>query len=305
MSDLSIVIISFNTKKITKDCLDSLLEHTHNLDYEIVVVDNASSDGSRDLLSKYAFHNKKIKLVKSHENIGFAKANNLGVINSSGKYILFLNSDTYFKSDILADMVEWMDENPKVGIASCALRNKDGSLQGTGGYFPTLLRVLSWMTIQDLPFVDRIIKPFHPMKEKSLTKNERFYTKQRTLDWVTGAFMLVRRKLVDEGLSWDEDYFMYTEDVDYCFGAKEMGYMVYYLPGWSIVHLGGKSGTKEFSVLSEFRGVKLFYEKHYPKYKMLPLRLILKIGCFARMVVYGFFDGKATYKVYAKAFMEV
>jgi GT2 family glycosyltransferase len=194
---------------------------------------------------------------------------------------------------VLGEMVAWMDESPKVGIASCGLRNNDGSLQETGGYFPTLLRVLAWMVIQDLPMVDRLIRPFHPRKS--------FYRGEKELDWVAGAFMMVSREVARK-IKWDEDYFMYTEDVDYCFRAKRRGWKVVYWPRKAITHLGGASGTKEETILREFEGIKTFYRKHCPRWQYPVLRGLLKIGALGRMVVFGILGEERQRKVYAKAF---
>lgn len=302
--DLSIVIVSFNTKEDTRRCLESVLGSVEGLNYEIVVVDNGSSDDSRSLLGKYATRYKNIYLVKNSENKGFPEANNIGVHKSRGKYVLFLNSDTIVKKDAIKGIIKWMEGNRKVGIASCGLVNRDGSLQGTGGYFPTLLRVFSWMIIQDLPLVDKLIKPFHPMKEKAGKRGEQFYQKEREVDWVTGAFMMVRREVIEGGVRWDKEYFMYTEDVDYCYQAKKRGWKVRYVPKWRVVHLGGISGTKEKTILGEYRGVRRFYRKYYPKWQYPIVRSCLKVGALGRVVIFGIIEGRKSAQIYAKAFRE-
>jgi len=293
---VSVVVVSYNTKDLTVGCVRSVLKHMGKRGCEVIVVDNASTDGSVPALSKIATQNREVKLVKLRENMGFAGANNIGTQRSKGKYILFLNSDALVEDRVIEEMVEWMDEHPKVGIATCALKNKDGSLQGTGGYFPSLVRVFSWMVVQDLPGVDWLVVPFHPKMS--------FYRRERELDWVTGAFMLVRRKVLEDGVRWDEDYFMYTEDVDFCYQAKRKGWGVVYLPRWSIVHFGGASGTKEGTILGEYRGVKRFYRKYYPGWQYLLLRLLLKTGALGRMMLFGILEGRKSFLIYAKAFHE-
>ncbi len=295
--DLSIVIVNYNTKELTLSCIESIKKNTHKIRYEIIVVDNGSEEelGIRD---------EELKMVRNRKNLGFAKANNQGIELSKGRYVLLLNSDTLIHDNVLGEMVGWMGENPKIGIATCALKNKDGSLQGTGGYFPSLLRVFSWMTIQDFPFVDYFIKPFHPTKEKSFSKNDKFYSESKELDWVTGAFMMIRRGVVDEIGYLDEEYFMYTEETDFCFRAKKKGWKVFYNPKWSITHLGGASSTKEFPILSEYKNIKLFYRKHYPKWQYPILRFLLKVGALGRIVVLGTMRGGENAKIYAKAFKQ-
>ena len=291
--DLSIIIPSYNTKELTVDCVKSVVRNTSGISFEIIVIDNGSTDSSVDAISDMRNELRNLRLVANKRNLGFAGANNQGIEKSKGKYILFLNSDTLIHNNILSEMVDWMEGNPEVGIATSGIKNKDGSVQETGGYFPTLLRVTSWMTIQDLPLMDRVIKPFHPKKS--------FYRNERELDWVTAAFMMVRREVVEKG-AWDEDYFMYTEDVDYCFRAKKHGWKVMYLPKWKITHFGGASGTREKTVLREFEGIKSFYKKHYQKWQYPVLRILLKIGALGRMLLLGILRGRTEFKTYAKAF---
>jgi GT2 family glycosyltransferase len=201
-------------------------------------------------------------------------------------------------------MLGYMEKNPKAGIVSCALKGKDGKFQATGGYFPSLLRVASWMFfLDDIPILDKLIKPFHPMHEKSFFyKGEGFFKKESPRDWVTGAFFLMRRKVLDEVGVLDEDYFMYTEEVDLCFRAKKAGWEVWYLPRWSIVHLGGASSVSEFPIVSEYKGVKTFYKKHMPPWQTPILRILLKKGALLRMILFGLLKGGQWAKIYAKAF---
>jgi GT2 family glycosyltransferase len=299
--DLSIIIVSFNTKKLLEDCVDSIIKNTKGIKYEIIVVDNASADGSPELVERYS-RKISVRLIKNRNNLGFGTANNQGMKKSSADFVLLLNSDTIIHDNAISHMLAWMKKKPKVGISTCALKNADGSLQGTGGHFPTLIRVFSWMTIQDLPLVDKFIKPFHPMREKSFSKGEDFYNKEKEMDWVTAAFFMIRREAMADIGYFDEDYFMYTEETDYCYRAKKKGWKVWYVPKWSITHLGGASGTSELSVLAEFEGVKTFYKKHYPAWQYMILRLFLKIGAFGRVVLFGILEGSKSAKIYAEAF---
>ncbi len=297
--DLSIVVLSYNTKDLLVDCVKSVIKNTKGINYEIIVVDNGSSDGSAEAVSKL-----KVKLIRNKENLGFTKGNNQGIKVAQGEYILLLNSDTLISDNSLGGIVHWMNAHLEIGVATCALYNRDGSIQGTGGYFPTLIRVFSWMTIQDFPFVDLIIKPFQPMKEKSFSKNLDFYAKEQDLDWVTGAFLLTRKKIISDIGGLDEDFFMYGEDVDFCFRVKEKGWKVKYLPQFSIIHYGGASSVREFPLLQEYKSMKIFYKKHYPFWQYPILRLFLKVGALGRVVVLGFLRGKEYARIYAKAFGE-
>ena len=246
-------------------------------------------------------------MIENKDNLGFATANNQGFKISGGKYILFLNSDTEIHDNVLGEMVHWMGLNPKAGVATCALKNKDGSLQATGGYFPTLVRVFSWMTIQDIPFVDNLIKPFHPYHAKSLfSKGDNFYKFQKELDWVTGAYFLTRRDVLEQVGGWDENFFMYVEEVDLCYRIKKYNFRIWYLPKWNITHLGGASGKgSETSIVSEYEGVKKFYKKFYPSWQFPVLRLILKIGALGRILLFGILEGSQSAKIYAKVYKNI
>lgn len=299
--DLSIIIVSFNTKELVLSAINSIKKNTKDINLEIIVVDNASTDGSPEAISNLG----GVKLIRNKNNIGFAGANNQGIRIAKGRYVLLLNSDTIISENLLKEMVLWMDRKSKAGAATCSLKNKDGSIQGTGGFFPTLPRVFSWMTIQDLPFIDRLIKPFHPAKSKSFAGETEFYKKQRELDWITGAFMLIRKDVFEKAGLFDEDYFMYVEDVDFCYRVKGQNWEIWYLPQWSIIHYGGASGSTRLSVLSEFEGLKKFYKKYYPKWQYPVLRTLLKIGSLGRIMLFGILEGPDSAKIYARAFREI
>lgn len=302
--DLSVIIINYNTKKITADCIRSIVKNTKGVDYEIIVVDNASTDRSVEVLENLKKKISNLKLIRNKENRGFGSGNNQGIKIAKGEFILLLNTDTIIHNNILSEMVEWMRKNKKVGVASCALKNPDGSLQGTGGHFPDLFRVFAWMFfLEDIPLLDTLIKPFHPIHGQSpFYKGTGQFTKRREQDWVTGAYLLTRRKVIEQVGYFDEDYFMYTEEVDYCYRVKKAGWKVWYLPAWSITHLGGASSTAEFPILSEYKGMKLFYKKNKPSWQLAVLRLFLKGGAVARVALFGVLKGKEAAKTYVKAY---
>lgn len=302
MKDLSIVIVSYNTKKLLSSCINSIIKKTQDLEYEIIVVDNASTDGSREYLKDLPESKKNINGILNSSNVGFSKANNQGLGKTNSRYVLFLNSDTLISDNVLAKMVDFMDRNPKVGVSTCKLVNKDGSVQATGGYFPTLPRVFAWMFfLDDLPLVGRAIKSFHPHTPDFFPNNLN-YLRKHELDWVTGAFLFTKREILNKIGGWDESYFMYVEEVDLCYRIKKQGWEVLYLPESSIIHYGGASSQKEFPVLSEYEGLKKFYKKHYPSWQHFALRVLLKIGALLRVFVFGILEGRGRAKIYIKAF---
>lgn len=302
--DLSIIIVNYNTKKITSDCIKSIIKKTRGIKYEIIVVDNASQDGSVEVLESLTKKIPNLKLIKNRQNLGFGKGNNQGMKVAEGEFILLLNTDTIIHNNALGEMISFMRKKDKIGVATCALMNKDGTLQGTGGYFPTLFRVFAWMFfLEDIPLLDLLIKPFHPIHGQSpFYKGEGLFRKAHQQDWLTAAFFIIRREVIEAVGHFDEDYFMYTEEVDYCWRIKKAGWQVWYLPSWSITHLGGASSTAEFPILSEYKGIKLFYKKHMPSWQFPLLIAFLKGGAALRAIIFGVLKGKEVAKTYAKAF---
>lgn len=301
--DLSVIIVSYNTKKLLKQCLDSVFQHTRGIDFEVFVVDNDSKDGSVEMINHQS---SVIKLIANRANLGFAAANNQALRQAQGKYLLLLNSDTILKENSLKKMVDWMEENQKVGISSCQLVYQDGSLQRTGGYFPNLLRVFSWMFfVDDLPFIKEIIKPFHPHEPRTGWLSSQYFQKQHFQDWVTGAFFLVRKKVIDQIGLLDEKFFMYMEEVEFCYRAKQADWQVAYVPITKIIHLARRSGSRGGALLGEYRGLIKFYQKHQPLWQLQILRIILKAGAVLRLLIFGIIMGDRDKKEIYKQSLKV
>lgn len=294
MTDVSIVIASYNTKDLLIDCIRSIYDSYTKSGFEIIIVDNASIDGSVTAIK--ALGKKNIKLIQNSKNLGFARANNQGIKITKGKYILLLNSDTKFTENVLDFMVEWFEKHPKAGIATCKLLNSNKTIQATGGYFPTLSRVAWWMIFQDFPLLGSLVKPFHPKGG--------FYQKEKEVDWVTGAFLMARSEVLEKINGFDESYFMYGEDIDMCYRAKKANWEVWFVTGISIIHYGGASSNREYPILSEFKGIKTFYKKHYQGWQYPILRMLLKIGALGRAILFGILKGGSSAKIYGKAFVQ-
>lgn len=305
--DLSIVIVNYNTEKLTIDCIKSIYSKIKSVSFEVIVVDNASVDNSVPSLEKIQKRYKNFKLIKSKTNLGFAKGNNEGMKISKGEFVLLLNSDTKIVEDFFSKIIERMNKDKNIGISSCALKFPNNEIQASGGYFPNLRRVFYWMFfVDDIPFFNFFIKSFHPMHEKFFVKNKSFYLKEKQQDWVTGAFFLIKREVLDEIGLIDEEYFMYTEETDFCFRAKKKGFITCYYPKWSIIHYGGASSkTREFPILQEYKNIVLFFKKNYPAWQLPYLKLLLKSGALLRMIIFGILEGKDTIKIYAKAFNNI
>ncbi len=309
--DLSIIIVSlstdkYNTKGNLEITLKSLKPALKNINSEVILVDNSTIDDgtqkmSRDIVSNLIY-------LKRDNVYGFGDNNNYGLKKAKGKYILFLNNDVKFlDSNILSEMVDWMNINSDVGAATCSLLNSDGkTLQGTGGSFPNLFNVFAWMTfLDDIPFIDRLIKPMHPMHSVSpFGSNENYFKKPQSQDWITGAFYMVRKEILDKVGAFDEDFNAYVEETDLSFRIKKEGYRIMYMPKWKIIHFGGQSYGGENSLIFELKNLKVFFKKHYGEWQLPILSIVIKLGCILRIIAFSIFK-PGLVKVYAKALKTV
>ncbi|MBN3039891.1 MAG: glycosyltransferase family 2 protein [Candidatus Omnitrophica bacterium] len=290
---LSIIIVSFNTKNLLKSLLNSIPQKK---EWEIFVVDNASSDGSAAMIKKDFPY---CKLIENKENFGFARANNQALSLSQAEYSLLLNSDTLVQDEALDKLLSFVKKNPRLGIASCKLLNKDGTIQPQGGYSPNLLRVFAWMFfIDDLPLINKFIKPYQ-------LRNKSKFTRRLQLDWLSGTAMLIRRDLIKKIGLLNEGFFMYGEDLEYCLRCRQAGYQIAITPEAEIKHLSHKSsaGNPVPAWIGEFKAIKKIYKDYYPEWQYNLLRLFLKIGALLRIIIFGILQGrKVAYEGYKKAF---
>jgi len=279
-SAISVIILSYNTLDITKTCLGKLkiaikhFEKTTKKKVETIVVDNASIDSSAQALSKY----KWLTLIKSTENLGFARANNLAMRQAKGDYFLLLNSDVFVTKDTLVKAYDYV-LNKKTDVLGCKLAYKDSRLQPSAGFIPSPTNILFWMFgIDKLPIVKDIVKPFHP-------NHESFFDKDRKVGWIMGAFMFLRREVFLRTGGFDDNYFMYTEEVEWCKRIADTGFKIVYTPSFSIVHLGAASSNFDNaqSVTKEFDGVVYFFKKHFPGF-ILWAKLLIFLGSFIRII---------------------
>lgn len=275
---LSIVIISFNTKQIILDCLKSIYATAADLDLKVIVIDNASTDGSAPAI---ATQFPQVKLIKNSRNLGFTKANNQGIRASRGEYIMLLNSDTLVKPRAIQKLIKFMDSHPQVGIAAPQLLNPDGLIQPNGGYLPRLSNIIAWILfVDDLPF----IKPwFWSYQLRYLPK----FQQTRNFGWLQGAALVLRRSMLDQIDLLDEQIFMYAEDVELCYRARKSGWQVMLLPQAQVIHQGFRSGSPQKAILGEYQGLKYIFQKHKPAWELPLLRLSLKLGALLRLMIFG------------------
>ena len=401
---LSIIIISYNTKELLEQCLESIVNSLGDgrglkpatptsssglasfslrqkeerelkpatpdqrglkpatakkrglsmSDIEIIIVDNNSTDGSQEYLSKLKTHPPKLttrlpgtirtrlverdwrvaegknskkqtssksqtnskfqtssklpipnlKVILNKENAGFSRANNQGIEKSEGEYVLLLNSDTIItEKNFFNKIIKFLEKNNNIGILGPKLLWENGQIQSSGGYFPTLPRLITWaLMIDDLPLINKIIKPYHPHQPNFYT-NDSYYQKIHHQDWVTGACFFIKRIVLDKIGFLDENFFMYAEEMEYCYRAKKAGFGVIYYPKASLIHLGGKSGTSLLAAKGEFWGIKYFYQKHQPSWQKPIAGLLLKTAAFLRILV--FYQNQEKRQVYQQVLADL
>ncbi len=290
MIDLSIIILSYNTKEMLRKCLHALAEVTlkdTKTKYEVIVVDNASTDGSLAMVEK-EFPN--VIRIKNKSNVGFAKGNNPGVKAAKGNYLLFLNSDAILEEQPeefpLRSLLAFMNEHPEAGAVTCRVNLMNGKIDDACHRgFPT-----PWNSLCHFSGLGKLFPHSNLFNGYHLGYNH--LDQVHEIDALAGAFMLVRRKAGDDVGWWDEDYFFYGEDLDFCFELKMKGWKIFFVPEVTVVHYKGvSSGIKEvsqditratnaekiFITNARFEAMKIFYQKHYiSHYPKLVTYMVMK-----------------------------
>ncbi len=252
--DLSIVIVNWNTRELLKKCLTSIYQNTANLELEVIVIDNNSVDGSREMIEKEF---PQVKLIVNKKNKGYVFANNQGMGRAEGDFILLLNSDTEVLPGSLEKMVRFMRENSKVGIGGCQLLNSDQSLQLSVRCFPTL---------RDQIIVLTKLHNFWPQLIKKYLCLDFDYTQQQPVDQLQGAFMMTRREVVAKIGALDENIWAWFEDVDYCQRVKQAGWQVVYTPVAQIIHHKGRSFNQQLAFKKQkilVKSLLYYFKKHH------------------------------------------
>jgi len=274
--DLTIIIVNWNTRELLRNCLQSIEQHRGNLAVETFVVDNASKDGSSEMVAD-CFH--QVQLINSGGNIGFARANNLAVPRASADLVLFLNPDTEIRPQSLQKMVQFMQANPSVGGLGCKIRDASGEYQELGiqrfpSPFTELLRLLffSQKTRRKMP---RLL-PYHDPHVSGDVKK------------LFGACLLVRGQVLKEVGSFDERFFMYCEDVDLCQRIDAAGWRLHYLSDAEILHLGASASSTvpgAFSILMGCHSFSQFMRKHHGLAGDASYRMITFLGAQVRLLM--------------------
>lgn len=255
MIDLSIIIVNYNVKEFLQNLLHSIDQASKHHNVEVIVADNASDDGSVDILrNKYP----DVKLIANKDNVGFGKANNQGLEISSGRYLLLINPDTIVKEDTFEHLINFMNKSPEVGMVGCKVLNPDGTLQlACRRSFPG-----PWTSFTKITGLSSFFpksKLFGRYNMTYLNENESY-----EVDAISGCFMFLRREVYEATKGFDPQFFMYGEDLDLCFRTQKAGYKVYYYHQTEIIHYKGES-TKRSSIDETkifYEAMQIFVKKH-------------------------------------------
>jgi len=261
MMELSVVLVNFNDRPHLGECLSSIENTSGSLHYEVIVVDNDSADGSQAYIAR---HFPKVKLIANNVNLGFARANNQGIRESRGEFILFLNTDTAVQPGALGRLLAELRSDPQAGAVGPAL------LRGSNSYQVSFGRRVSFFSelLQKL-----VSNPYYKFALK-------WSRKKRNVGWLSAACLLVRRTALLDAAGFDEDFFIYFEDIDLCLRIKKAGWTLVYLPQARVLHVGGATtSTRLVAGRFEYRKSQLaFYDKHSSKASRFLLRLYLRLN---------------------------
>ncbi len=273
--DMSIVLVCWNNKAYLDPCLKSLYEGGLKSSFDVVVVDNGSTDGSQQMLAeKYP----QVKLIQNAGNVGLGKASNQGIEATNGRHVLLLNNDTLVNAPALDVLVEYLDAHPEAGATAGKLLNPDGSFQSGFAPFSTLLEEFLIAT-----HIGELLWTGYPSHGDSNQVKE--------TGWMSSACLLVRRAALDKIGLLDEEYFIYGDEADLQYRLNKAGWKVVFLPNSSIIHFGGRSMDRWKRRKMVYRGKMMFYKKNYGFISTLLLRALFFVMSLLKLLVWcvGFF----------------
>jgi len=265
--DVSVIIVSFNTRGLLRNCLLSIYRETKDVELEVFVVDNCSEDGSADMVEEEF---PDVHLIRNHENLGFAMGNNIALGKGRGRYFLLLNPDTQLTNNAIKELVGYMDPHPGVGACGSMLLDGDNNIQMVCRKFSRIIHEVGELT----PVINRFRWKF---MSRDYLPVEFDYGDTGETDYVQGACLMVRREVVEEVGLLDERFFMYSEEEDWCYRMKQNGWKVMYVPSAVIVHYWGMSTKQRSSemLVELYRSKLKFFSKNYGYLRGLLLWLSL------------------------------
>lgn len=287
---ISVITLNYKKENLTLACIESL--HTQFKEefekdlVELIIVDNASGgDGVKILqneVSKKKY--KNIHLIESNENRGFGKGCNLGASRAKGEYLLFLNNDTVVKDSGILKMAKYLEVNKNIAILGGQLRNVDGSLQPSAGAFYTLLKaIMLLLGMQKFGLLDK--------SPKEISK----------VDWVKGGLLMIRKNIFEKLKGFDENIFMYTEDMELCYRAKLKGFETFFYPNTYVLHAEHGSTNRTFAIVNIYKNLLYFYKKHRNFLEYLILKTLLISKAYLLIIIGVLTSNKYLKETYREA----
>lgn len=277
--DVSVIIVSWNTRALLHACLTSLADASDSVRAEIIVVDNASRDGSARMVEHGFPH---VRLIANSRNEGFAAANNRGAGQAHGRYLLLLNSDTVVPPDTIDPMVAYMDAHSGVGALGPRLLNADRSLQRSARDFPhPATDAIAILEMERWSLAGALARRYQQRTSAYWSDHQR----TREVDWITGACLLLRREALEGVGLLDEGYFFFGEEMDLCYRLRQRGWTIVFLAAGDVVHLGGQSASQvpAARLVWHYRGLQRFYRLHRSTGQQAALRLVIAATALARI----------------------
>lgn len=267
--DISIIIVNWNVKDLLQRFLQSIFLHTRDVQAEIIVVDNASTDGSQAMLREFAANYENLQVIMNDTNAGFSQANNQGAARATGKYLLFMNPDMELIENTPLLMYEYLETHPSVAAATGRLWYGEGGAQPNVKRDPTF-----WSQVWLLYKLHHLWQP--PFFKRYLAKDFD-YTREAAVEQVMGAFICIRRAVMEALGGWSEDYFIWWEDVDLCTRLRLTGETINYAPVTRVIHYEGKSFAQQLSLAKQKRfnrGMLTYFKKYHSRTAWLFLKLM-------------------------------
>lgn len=275
MIDLSIIIVNWNSTAYILKCVESIYANTHEIEFEILVVDNASPDCDVDIVKRRF---PKVVLIESPTNLGFARANNLGYRASRGEFVVFLNPDTILVNSAFDLMLRHVRKLPTVGAVGCTLLNRDQTVQTSAiQTFPTILNQLL-----DLDDLRNRFPACHLWNIAPLYAGG---TEPSRVEVISGACVMFRREVFAQIGQFSEEYFMYAEDLDLCYKAAQAGFANFYIPEGQIIHYGGTSSNPRRAVVMKWRSILQYVAKHRGYSYQFAFRAAMACSALVRLAV--------------------
>ncbi len=286
--DVSVIVVNWNTKALLHDCLKSIYEQGGEIDLEVIVIDNASTDDSAEMVKK---NFPRVTLVENSDNLGFARANNIGIQASKGRYVCLVNSDVIVLEDCIKDLKSFMDEHPTTGMAGPRILNPDHTLQPSCRHLPTI-----WNNLCSASGLNRLFPKSAFFSDWIM--NYWNHDSVRSVDALSGCFWMVRRKSLNEVGLLDEDFFVYGEDLDWCKRFHKAGWDILFYPDAEAIHIGGASSANApIKFYLEMQKADLqYWRKHHGKIGKAGYAVVIllhnALRVIARALQYAFWPSR-------------